>query len=137
MTYLHWLTSIREPILEVVNEMCCSPMTISSSCKFKSFLQSIQYLLVYSTHFFTKICVKNWSMKSFVSWGILFFTRLLPHFFLLLWCLRRGLIFLLSIIFLSDRIKDAHHGIMKINQQLSLANKICLQCRLWCFKSVF
>ena len=32
-TYLHWLTSIREPILKVVNEICWSPITISSSWK--------------------------------------------------------------------------------------------------------
>ncbi len=31
--YLDWLTSIKDPILEVVNEMCSSPMTISSSYK--------------------------------------------------------------------------------------------------------
>lgn len=30
-TYLDWLTSIREPIFDVVKEMCSSPMTISSS----------------------------------------------------------------------------------------------------------
>lgn len=29
--YLDWLTSIKDPIFEVVNEMCSSPMTISSS----------------------------------------------------------------------------------------------------------
>lgn len=29
--YLDWLTSIREPIFDVVKEMCSSPMTISSS----------------------------------------------------------------------------------------------------------
>ena len=34
-TYLHWLTSMREPILDVVNEICWSPITISSSCKLK------------------------------------------------------------------------------------------------------
>lgn len=32
-THFDWLTSIKEPILEVVNEMCSSPMTISSSCE--------------------------------------------------------------------------------------------------------
>lgn len=32
-TYLDWLTSISEPIFDVVKEMCSSPMTISSSWK--------------------------------------------------------------------------------------------------------
>lgn len=32
-THFDWLTSIKEPILEVVNEMCSSPMTISNSWK--------------------------------------------------------------------------------------------------------
>ena len=31
VSYFELLTSTREPILEVVNEMCSSPMTISSS----------------------------------------------------------------------------------------------------------
>ena len=32
-TYLHWLTSTRDPILEVVNEICWLSITISSSCR--------------------------------------------------------------------------------------------------------
>ncbi len=39
--YLDWLTSIKDPILEVVNEMCSSPMTISSSYKAQIMMLSI------------------------------------------------------------------------------------------------
>lgn len=37
LTHFDWFTSIKEPILEVVNEMCSSPMTISNSCRQKHF----------------------------------------------------------------------------------------------------
>lgn len=35
VTYLLWLTSTKDPILDVVNEMCSSPMTISNSLRKK------------------------------------------------------------------------------------------------------
>ncbi len=44
--YLDWLTSIKDPILEVVNEMCSSPMTISSSYKAQIMMQGITNPLV-------------------------------------------------------------------------------------------
>ena len=39
--------------------------------------------------------------------------------------LSQGLLFLLSPIFLSEKIKDADHSITNINKQLSLAHKKC------------
>lgn len=42
-THLDWLTSIRDPILEVVNEICSSPMTISSSQRRKIMLKSVVF----------------------------------------------------------------------------------------------
>jgi len=43
-TYLLWFTSTSDPILDVVNEMCSSPMTISSSCeKMKPNMKKLTY----------------------------------------------------------------------------------------------
>ena len=73
VTHLHWLTSTREPILDVVKEICWSPMTISSSCRAtrtqsRVWHQCLQYIQVVSLlHNAAKCNVKNnlWCILPF------------------------------------------------------------------------
>lgn len=54
-THFDWLTSIKEPILEVVNEMCSSPMTISSSYELKEWNKSRWVIVRLQTKALTKV----------------------------------------------------------------------------------
>ena len=85
-TYLHWLTSTRDPILEVVNEICWLSITISSSCrKIRKFWYGIEtnidvgVILIKISLTFHKLQKKSYlSPNSVWLWpkGVIFFQYL-------------------------------------------------------------
>ncbi len=103
--YLDWLTSIKDPILEVVNEMCSSPMTISSSYKAQRraiMIRSITNPMV------TRARVKNTKIQA----KIYIPTNLSPDS---VWRRPQGIVFFCDLTVINDSLQLFHHAFMNIS----------------------